>query len=178
MPKGLIGFERTLIVLAFLGGVIGLTWLGRYVTNSGAEGGARGAVVRAEIADILAPDALIEMARDPSATRILESPESVRRYLAEHTQQGTWYAIVRRLHQEDGRVVTMPSFCYPHEIQWNLDELRSVMATLAGNPPSHPLCDFGHARVLIIPSQRVTDDPRDVIAEMTGRSDGAGPPCP
>jgi hypothetical protein len=94
------------------------------------------------------------------------SPEELQTDLGRRGWGAAWYALTYRGYQVNGGSGEITQIRRLSEAADHLDELRDVMATVAGKPPRDGAWDSSRAMVFVIPDSLLAAEPRQAIARL------------
>jgi hypothetical protein len=157
-------FSRLTLVATALTGLIGLAGLAAHENREPRTLGANNTVY-AEVVAIYAPAKLIAFARSDDA-RAIPSHAALRGRLTRLGLERAWYAIAVHGYVDNGTETDVTYVRRPFEWDWQWEECRGVLATLAGAPPRGPDMDYTRARVEVIPESLLGMEPLGALAEM------------
>ncbi len=169
MPKGITMVDLPLgalfsrlagnlmVVVVFVEMAIGLT---QFDALAPRPSGARefsdppgsGVIVRSEVIHLWLPEILVDPARHDLPAPVALTHQELKKALERRGQENLWYAITVRAHQANHGAADISFIRYPYREPENLQELRDVLATVAGSPTRHSSAEYPAAIVHIMPA--------------------------
>jgi hypothetical protein len=159
------------MMIVFVAGVVGLARLSFHVARQAqklepADRPGAGIIVRSELLHLWLPQALTELAKRQSQSRVVRTHEELRRFLELQDRKDMWYALTIRGHQVNDNFVDLTFIRRPYDDPLQFPEFLNILATAAGHPPRDPDADYSNASVHILAQELLKSEPREVMAEL------------
>ncbi len=136
-----------------------------------------GVIVRSEVLYVCLPQILIDLTRHDLESQVAWMHEDWKAALERHGQENVCYGLLVRGHQINGRSADITFVRYPHREPEHFQELRDVLATVAGRPPiGRPTVDYSRMTVQIAPTGTSRQEILERIKALSLSGDDSSPP--
>ena len=161
--------ERVMVLAVVFAGIAVLFALGRNAPQREPRAGPPprgwGIAQRVEVETIYIHPAFVALSKIAAGSPEISSPAALCAYLLSRGSEKAWYAM-RATAFEAGGATTLISFCVPYEAPERFEQFVDVLAAAAGKPREHPSTNYSKARIIVMPDDLASEDPRSAITKL------------